>query len=494
MIRIKKRFLSGFTAVSALFIAAFIIITICSKCSPLYPLNDWDDANCFFTVGKSMMNGRILYKDIFEQKGPILYMLHGAAWIISHNSFLGIYLAEVISCFFYLYYSYKTIKLFRQDKTFMAAVIPMAAFVYTSLSFCSGDSAEEWCLPMLSFMVYTAIERVKNNKLLNMKQMVLCGICAGLILWIKFTMLGFVIGFAAAFVVLYLRKKEYKHILFCSIAMITGIIVSSLPVIIYFSVYDSFGYLWEVYFYDNMFLYSTGESLPPIIKQTANLLSGLLSFAAYNTFGFLTLIAGVYILIKMQNKTLLFVFLFIVICGFFFSFVGGRAYAYYSLSMSVFSPVGMIFITDCVRRFIKKKNIKASAGKIRNIVCIICIPAAFLMCRNTYLMFTNQEDMPQFRFNKIISAKKEVTLLNYGFLDGGFYTVSGIVPECRAFCGLNIELEELKETQDKYIQEKRADFIVTKDKCPVFKGYSCIDKCDFVYWTQTSTYYLYSKN
>ena len=36
-------------------ITAFLILILCSKSSFLYPLNDWVDANCFFTVGKSMV-------------------------------------------------------------------------------------------------------------------------------------------------------------------------------------------------------------------------------------------------------------------------------------------------------------------------------------------------------------------------------------------------------------------------------------------------------
>ena len=50
-----------------LFVTALCAITICSKSSPLYPMNDWVDANCFFTVGRSMLSGKVLYRDIFEQ-------------------------------------------------------------------------------------------------------------------------------------------------------------------------------------------------------------------------------------------------------------------------------------------------------------------------------------------------------------------------------------------------------------------------------------------
>ena len=43
------------------------VITLCSRSSFLYPLNNWDDANCFFTVGKSMFNGKVPYRDLIEQ-------------------------------------------------------------------------------------------------------------------------------------------------------------------------------------------------------------------------------------------------------------------------------------------------------------------------------------------------------------------------------------------------------------------------------------------
>ena len=50
------------------FITSFLILLICSKSSPLYPFNDWVDANAFFTMGKGLFNGKVLYKDLFEQK------------------------------------------------------------------------------------------------------------------------------------------------------------------------------------------------------------------------------------------------------------------------------------------------------------------------------------------------------------------------------------------------------------------------------------------
>lgn len=81
-----QRFRQGMAAVYLL-LSAVLLITLCSKSSPLYPLNDWVDANCFFTVGKSMLHGLLPYRDLWEQKGPFLYMLHAVAAMISYRTF-----------------------------------------------------------------------------------------------------------------------------------------------------------------------------------------------------------------------------------------------------------------------------------------------------------------------------------------------------------------------------------------------------------------------
>ena len=78
------------------FLIAFLTLMLASKNSFLYPFNDWVDANAFFTVGKSMFHGIVPYKDLFEQKGPLLYFIYGIASIISFKSFLGVFILEVL--------------------------------------------------------------------------------------------------------------------------------------------------------------------------------------------------------------------------------------------------------------------------------------------------------------------------------------------------------------------------------------------------------------
>ena len=85
-----------------LFLVALVTVSVCSLSSPLYPFNDWVDANCFFTVGKSMLYGIVPYRDLYEQKGPLLYALYALCYPISHRTFLGGWLLEVAAAWAFL--------------------------------------------------------------------------------------------------------------------------------------------------------------------------------------------------------------------------------------------------------------------------------------------------------------------------------------------------------------------------------------------------------
>ena len=70
-----------------LIISATVTITVVSACSPLFPFNPWDDANCFFTLGRGIIHGLVPYRDLYEQKGPLLYFIYALAALISEKSF-----------------------------------------------------------------------------------------------------------------------------------------------------------------------------------------------------------------------------------------------------------------------------------------------------------------------------------------------------------------------------------------------------------------------
>ena len=126
---------------------------------------------------------------------------------------------------------------------------------------------------------------------------------------------------------------------------------------------------------------------------------------------------------------------------------------------------------------------------------------------NVYLMRVPQEELPPYRFAKTIRQSEDRTLLNYGFLDGGYYLAADSQPVTRFFCTLNNDLPEMKEEQQTAIAEGRTAFVVTRgmggsqrqrsgggQKVYVdLSAYREIDTCSMVFEGFEWTYRLYER-
>lgn len=106
-----KKTLSRLPRVVRLAALSAVVLALCSKSSPLYAFNDWMDANIFFTMGRSMLGGRVLYRDVFDHKGPVLYLLYGLAGLVGGTDFRGVLVLEIIAMTSFLYTSLRTAEL-----------------------------------------------------------------------------------------------------------------------------------------------------------------------------------------------------------------------------------------------------------------------------------------------------------------------------------------------------------------------------------------------
>ncbi len=479
-----------FAEISVCLLSAIAVITIVSKSSPIYPFNDWVDSNCFFTVGKSMLSGLVPYRDLLEQKGPVLYMIHTLASLISYKDFFGVYILEVLAATVFLFIGNKILKLYNQNSSLIFIPI-MAVIVYSSFHFHHGDSAEEFCLPLMLYSLYCGLKAICFKKKISFIEGFFIGVTSACILWIKFTLLGFYVGWFTAFVIIKIKEKKVSEIFKLVGSVVAGISALSAPVLLYFLLNGALSDLFTVYFYNNLFLYSTGESSSTIVSAILSLAKGFILFSTNNVIVFCCLVMGVLGLLASKRKKDTLLVLLSAITLFTFVFVGGNLFRYYSLILSIFVPMGVSAFADFSDKFIKP-NLKAKSIKVIGSALLIVLGLAFsyIECDNKYLLEYEKEDLPQYKFAEIINKEENPTLLNYGFLDGGFYTTTGIVPNNKYFCKLNIELNEMYEGQQKAVDEGSVDFVVTRKKKLNSENYVCVAQTDF-FFEEDQTYYLY---
>ncbi len=150
-----------------------------------------------------------------------------------------------------------------------------------------------------------------------------------------------------------------------------------------------------------------------------------------------------------------------------FSMLGifiGANHVYYFLILMTFIVLAIIFIGKILEK-LENKKFTILVKYMSPVYIAIIIALTCMTTPNFEYHKKSQDDLVQYEFAKIIQEKPNATLLNYGFLDGGFYTTSNIVPNVKYFHKPNIEHErypEIENEQNRYIQEKLIDFVVIK--------------------------------
>lgn len=437
------------------FILSFFYLMIASKCSFLYAINDWVDANAFFTMGKGMAHGLVPFRDLFEQKGPLLYFFHLIGYLISNTSFFGIYLFEVVFFAFFLYYAQKIAHLYVSKEKSILILPILAAILLIHPSFRMGDSAEEFVLPMLTYSLYVFLAHLKGVKKLTYQDFFVNGFLAGCVLWIKYTMIGFWFAWMMFLFFDSWKEKNWKKTILICFAFLFGMFVATIPWICYFGYHGALDDLVRVYFLINKNAYSHhasffGNLFRPFQVFYHNLKQYPITFWI--------LLMGLFFLFKEKSKKgclVLGLFVFLI----FTVYIGGFGYRYYFFIFLLFLIFGLIFLVNLFScSFLKRKLL----------LFLLVVFGFFSILKwnsNTVDLGKKKEEYPQYVFAEEILKEKNPTLLNYGFIDGGFYLKAHIVPNVYYFEKLNFKYENYPENMDeqnRYIKEKLVQFIVLK--------------------------------
>ncbi len=493
--RIKKRRLLLFSLLTSL-----VVIGICSKSSPLYPMNDWVDVHCFFTMGKGLLNGQVLYRDLYEQKGPVLYFIYALLALISDESFWAVFLLEVASFILFLYYAGRLVMLYNPS-TFFAyiCVTALGVIVGTCPAFSHGGSVEEMCLGLMIYGLYTLFSCILEKRSLRLREALINGIFAGMILWIKFTMLGFYVGLCLSVLVYYsLVRKDWKGLLSSVGIFLGGVGIVTALVMIYFIAAGATEDLFTAYFYNNLFLYPSEAESSKLQQILYCLKWGLYYNGAVSA---LVLLGASWLLVTAIRQPMQLLTAFSCFAGLVgLTYFGGKnimqGYGYYDLVLAVFPVLGLCAVGWVLSLFARPLKAAWIRYALPSAMAVLLLFSAWFCLdnsRNTYLLSYEKEDMPQYKFAEIINTVDSPTLLNYGFLDGGFYYAADVIPNCRFFCTFNVAAPDMWQTQWNMLWAGEFDFVVTRRYAlpETFSKYELVSAADMVFEGIDFTYYLY---
>lgn len=456
-----------------LVLMATATITVVSTCSPLYPFNLWDDVNCFFTLGRGIIHGKVPYRDLYEQKGPLLYLIYALAALISEKTFVGAWIIESVMASVFSVFSWKTAKLFVTPARFTIALVPvLTSLIYTVYLFNFGGNAEELCFPLITVAFYTGLRSiVKGDGLPENRDAVVCGLITAALFWIKYTFTGFMAGFCIYILILAVKRKSFARLWSLVWRFLCGFTIVTVPIILYFLVNGSVKYLWEGYFYNNIFLYHN-------VKSAA---TGIQSIPVINNI----YITGIYLIVISLMYPIFGVMLILTVISLFFTgrknikkilFFFGITFLIQSvviyLKPNIYYYSYILSYCFCLILIPLVKGINALGKLFKNQMLLKVLTCALLLAvysvtlllnKNMFLIFKNKEDVAQYRIAQTINKTSNAKVLTYDVMDSGFFTAAGVLPQNRFFCYLNIEhgYPAVLEEQKRLISEGYFDYIVT---------------------------------
>lgn len=489
------------------FILSLLGITFVSNCSPIYFTNMYPDTNAYFTVGKSILNGFVPYRDLFDQKGPILYFIYALGALVSYKSFIGIYIIEILLFTLFLYYNYKIISLFINRK-FTYIILPIySVLILISQSFGGGGIPEEIILSFFSYSMYRLLKNIIDNKFSSNKELFIHGFLSGIIFMIKFTLVGFYFGFMLFIIIKNIINKRYKEIFTNSFIFLIGMSVPFIICSIYFIINGAFKDFIDTYFIFNLTAYPNydGRSKFKILSEQLKYLiyfAPLLGQIIFIGITYFTLHKKIFF--KENKLAILFLFTFMFV----FIFINGKSFFYYYLPVYIFAIFGFIAMFHFFENYYHKISNKIIILLI--LLCIIIYIPMLLTSKNLNHLFLNEKSHPIAVFADIIKKdNKNASVINYGYLDSGIHNLLGTVPNNKYYMNLNVDRNrypEMMETQDKLIKNKKVDYVVLNMsfddannkhnktlRKKLKENYNLVKEMDQIIENKYRKYYLYKK-
>ncbi len=482
--------------------SGFLLLFFASRSSFLYPCNDWNDANSYFSVGKALFNGKMPYRDVFDQKGMYLYFLYGLAYLVSHTTFAGVFVLEGILAAFDLFGICRILMLYVKRETALVLSSLVLAVIVSSRSFYWGGSAEEICFPFLVWGLYLSLDYFKNRypgQAMGAFRVFLGGLLAGMVANIKFTVLGFFFAWMMCVFFSFLVRKDLAGGIKACFVFLAGMALPFLPWVIYFAVnHGLYEWYWG-YVYINVFVYSNLNEEGPGLMERIYTLSKLLYWLIRdNIIYFIFIIPGMIWVIMGKNKRLLERFLPLALSFFLFLgiYIGGSELPYYALPLAVFTVFGFALAGRIWEWAVKSKS--GFRGMLP--VAAFCSAALGILIIWTNSMnipyrLEKKEDMFLYQFKEIVEETPDPTLLNISCLDAGLYTVCDIVPTCRWFQTQTLATDIVEKEQERYIREGQTDYVLARDFYPevIWERYELAAQAPWYMGDLEFTYYLFRR-
>ena len=392
------------------------------------------------------MCGMVPYVDFTDSKGPLLWLIYGLGYLISHHSYIGVFWISILFYTVTLFTAYKLCRLFA-DKDVSAisvALLPLFLFCYL---FYYEVKTESFCYPFIMLALYCTCRILKyrnSDTRTYFKLSALMGVCS-ICCWLMKYNIGAMIMVPMA-VVLYMaiRHKAGWQSFW---GMTIGFIVPAIPFVIYFLIQGNMNAFIQEYFINTT---GTYNKLPAhwMFLHKSNLLCHAILFVIF---------IGIY---RFSKRNKLEYWIILCFLGF-IACLGGITKSYYYMTVLPFSLFLILLIVDFVFNKYAIWRTKTTTMCALTAFFALAITFAFYHIRNFKLDEEARENY--YKASYIMAQIKKPKVFNNSVYDNSVGIPAGTLPCCRYWMGQAGGWEAMKIEREKYLKSGVADFVCIDD-------------------------------
>lgn len=208
----------------------------------IYGCNN-DDHMIFNTIGKFCNEGKRLYVDLFDHKGPIIFWINTLSWKM-FDCQQGVLFFQIIAMFFTLLFLFQIaqLKIHDERKSLLLTIFTVLCLIPT---YTDGNMTEEYCLPFITLSLYFNLkywkEYIENKEREHDKTYAFVyGISFAVCFLTRLTnAVSICVGILMIGIVL-LKDKKFKNLVENAIFFGLGFLLLFLPVALYFAKHHTF--------------------------------------------------------------------------------------------------------------------------------------------------------------------------------------------------------------------------------------------------------------
>ena len=229
-----------------------VLTSLTATNNPFLNGNTGVDSSVFNYVAKVILKGGMPYRDTFDHKGPLIYLIDALGQLI--HEYIGLWLIELVFICVTLILAYKIAKLIGCNNT-KALFVVFVCMLSLTLYFHGGNLVEEYACLFIMLQLYIFI-LFFSGKEISTVQLIVSGISFGAVCLLRINMVSLWIVMCIGVLIKCIKSKKPQMIGRFILWFLTGVCIIAAPIILWLIAGNAFKPFIDDYFSFN-FLYSS---------------------------------------------------------------------------------------------------------------------------------------------------------------------------------------------------------------------------------------------